>query len=124
MEAAAAADKTATANPAEPDPFAEGQPYIPITEPTSEAEAAPACTPWPEENYDKFAECVNILYPPSLPGKLAIHMLDPPMADPKESKFLIPCPLEIYTAEELNSIAPRGTSSWHNRYDNPQEPAA
>jgi hypothetical protein len=66
---------------------------------------------------------VNPLYPPALPRKLAIHVLDPPMAEPKESKFLIPHPLEIYTAEELNGIAPQGTSAWHNRYDNPQEPA-
>jgi hypothetical protein len=109
LEAAAAADEAIAADPTKTDPFAEGQPYIPIAEPNSDSdrlEAAPARTPWPEENYDKFAERIKPLYPPVLPGKLAMHMLDPPMADPKELKFLIPRPLEIYTVEEINSVAP------------------
>jgi hypothetical protein len=116
----AAADPPA---PATDDPFAAGQPYIPVPEPEAQdpAESAPISKPWPEENFTNFEERVRPLYPKA-GGKPPITTLDPVMEEPKASKFLIPRPLEIYSSEEINSIAPRGTSPWHNRYDDPQEP--
>lgn len=44
------------------------------------------------------------------------------MDEPVNSKLFLPCPLEIYTAEELQSIN-KAPSIWYNCYKDPIEPA-
>ena len=95
------------------DMFAHQDTYIPLDEPTLPA--------WTEDNYRQYEECTAPLFThPS--SKIPLDQLFIEMEESANSKILLPCPLELYTEDEINLACPRGHALWFNRYDNPMEP--
>jgi len=106
------------------DPIADGASFVEVPD-----EAAPDKAPrpsakelWPESNYQDYAERVGPLFPTPT-GKMPLDSLFVKMEEPVDSKLYLPRPLELYTAEELTKVVPKGLPRWNNRYEDPMEPA-
>jgi hypothetical protein len=77
--------------------------------------------PWTQGNYEDFYDLTAPLFP-SITGKTPLSKLLVTMDIPAVSKILIPCPLELYSTEDLKSALPKGACPWLNRYKDPIEP--
>jgi len=80
---------------------------------------------WPEDNYEDFATkhatALVLLIPSS---KLPSASLFVKQKTPAGSKTLMPRPLELFTAAEIDDITPKSIKSrWCNFYEDPVEPA-
>jgi len=106
------------------DPIADGASFVEVPD-----DARPEKTPrpsakelWPETNYQDYAARVTPLFPAPT-GKVPLDDLLIKMEEPVDSKLYLPRPLEMYTAEELEKVVPKGLPRWNNRYEDPMEPA-
>jgi hypothetical protein len=77
--------------------------------------------PWTQDNYENFYDLTTPLFP-SITGKTPLSKLLVTMDVPAVSKTLIPCPLELYSTEDLKSALPKGARPWLNCYEDPIEP--
>ena len=106
------------------DPIADNTSFVKIAEevPTPKAPRPLANELWPETNYQNYAARVADLYP-APEGKVPLENLLVKMEEPVDSKLHLPRPLELYTADELVKVVPKGLPRWNNRYEDPMEPA-
>ena len=116
------------ANPADTemgdDPIADNASYVEVPDitPPEKPHRPSAKELWPEANYQDYAERVAPLFP-APEGKVPLDSLFVKMDEPVDSKLYLPRPLELYTADELAKVVPKGMSRWNNRYEDPMEPA-
>jgi len=116
------------ANPEETDmgddPIADGASFVEVPEntPHEKTPCPSAKELWPETNYQDYAARVSPLFPAPT-GKVPLDSLYVKMEEPVDSKLYLPRPLELYTAEELTKVLPKGLPRWNNRYKDPMEPA-
>ena len=97
------------------DPFAGGDPYIPLED------AAVETAPWPYANWENYLPGTMDLFPAPT-GKPPLDALITPMDSPQSSKLLLPRPLELYSLDDLRPAFPRSSQPWFNRYEDPLEP--
>lgn len=101
------------------DMFTGNESYIPLEDAALPPESAPV---WPDDNYKHFAKKAAALIPP-FTSKVPLESLLMEMEQPTNLKILLPCPLEIYTTNELFvSKNSNEVSMWHNQYADPLEP--
>jgi len=100
------------------DIFCNGRPFIPV----DESPNIPTSIDWKETNYEKFQEKSMALFPPvthKFPLKSLLHSMDLPA----NSKLLLPCPLELYSLEDLKQAkVDHTTCDWLNHFADPIEP--
>jgi len=106
------------------DPIADNASFVEVP---GDAQPEKATRPsakelWPETNYQDYAERVTPLFAVPV-GKPPLDSLFIKMEEPVDSKLYLPQPLELYTAEELEKVVPKGLPRWNNRYEDPMEPA-
>jgi hypothetical protein len=93
----------------------------PLGGPTPDAPPVEPPRPWTQGNYEDFYDLTAPLFP-SITGKTPLSKLLVTMDIPAISKILLPCPLELYSTEDLKSALPKGACPWLNRYEDPVEP--
>ena len=106
------------------DPIADSASVVAVPDDTApERPPRPSAKDlWPESNYQDYAARVSPLFPTPT-GKMPLESLFLKMEEPVDSKLYLPRPLELYTAEELVKVVPKGLPRWNNRYEDPMEPA-
>ena len=106
------------------DPIADNASFMetPDDAPPEKAPRQSAKELWPETNYQDYAARVSPLFPAPT-GKVPLENLLIKMEEPVDSKLYLPRLLEMYTAEELEKVVPKGLPRWNNRYEDPMEPA-
>jgi len=103
--------------------FWDGQLYIPVTDvPSNPDRLASLSEDWKETNYKRFNERTALFFPP-VTQKFPLEVLLMQMEQPASSKLLLPCPLELYSVDELKKAKKDHTASdWLNRFADPVEP--
>jgi len=103
------------------DEIADNTDFIPLDEPVTSTNV---CS-WPEDNYKDFATKRATASESLIPtSKLPSASLFVKQKTPSGSKTLMPRPLELFTAAEIDDITPKSIKSrWCNYYKDPVEPA-
>src|SRR5258706_228200 len=104
------------------DEIADNADFIPLDEPIA---ATPDARSWPEDNYEDFATKRAVVSSAQIPpSKLPAASLFIKQKTPAGSKTLMPRPLELFTAAEIDGVTPNSVKSrWCNFYEDPIEPA-
>ncbi len=103
------------------DEIADNADFVPLDEPVTSSNIRS----WPEDNYEDFATKCAAVSDSMIPvSKLPSTSLFVKQKTPAGSKTLMPHPLELFTAAEIDSITPKSIKSrWCNFYEDPVEPA-
>lgn len=91
--------------------IADGALFVPIDD-------APVVAPWPESNFEDYGPRTAPLFPAPT-GKIPLESLLVRMEEKSDSKILLPCPLELYSEDEINLAKPKSRAIWHNRHEDP-----
>jgi len=98
------------------------RPYIAAGDAPTDPRPPPNLDSWKESNYKRFAEWTVLCFPPPV-GKVPLESLLTQMDEPANSKIMLPCPLELYSVEELKRAKEdQSASDWLNRHADPIEP--
>src|SRR5258706_4139413 len=103
------------------DEIADNADFVLLDDPITSS----AVRSWPEDNYEDFATKQAAVSDSMIPAsKLPSASLIMKQKTPAGSKTLMPCPLELFTAAEIDDITPKSIKSrWCNFYKDPVEPA-
>ncbi len=103
------------------DEIADNADFIPLDEPVANSNVRS----WPEDNYEDFATKRATASESLIPtSKIPSASLFVKQKMPAGSKTLMPRPLELFTAAEIDDITPKSIKSrWCNFYEDPVEPA-
>ncbi len=103
------------------DEIADNTDFVPLDEPVASSNVRS----WPEDNYEDFATKRATVSDSMVPiSKLPSASLFVKQKTPAGSKTLMPRPLELFTAAEIDDITPKSIKSrWCNFYEDPIEPA-
>ncbi len=103
------------------DEIADNADFVPLDEPVASSNVRS----WPEDNYKDFATKRATVSVSMIPAdKLPSASLFAKQKAPAGSKTLMPHPLELFTAAEIDDITPKSIKSrWCNFYEDPIEPA-
>ena len=103
------------------DKIADNADFVPLDEPV----ASSNMRLWPEDNYKDFATKHAAVSESLVPAsKLPSASLFIKQKTPAGSKTLMPHPLELFTAAEIDGVTPKSIKSrWCNFYEDPVEPA-
>ncbi len=103
------------------DEIADNADFVPLDDPVMSS----TIRLWPEDNYEDFATKRATVLGSMVPtSKLPSVSLFVKQKTPAGSKTLMPHPLELFTAAEIDDITPKSIKSrWCNFYEDPVEPA-
>ncbi len=103
------------------DEITDNADFVPLDDPVVSSNVRS----WPEDNYEDFATKRAAVSDAMVPtSKLPSASLFAKQKTPAGSKTLMPRPLELFTAAEIDGITPKSIKSrWCNFYEDPVEPA-
>src|SRR5258706_10474385 len=103
------------------DEITDNADFVPLDDPVVSSNVRS----WPEDNYEDFATKRAAVSDAMVPtSKLPSASLFAKHKTPAGSKTLMPRPLELFTAAEIDGITPKSIKSrWCNFYKDPVEPA-